>query len=205
MTVFERMSQVIERCGELSVHGVTRPDQSVIFKFANYMAKSYPNSTMLDLGTNIGNSLAAMVAGVCKARQTVKDLYSVDVLIQTIDNASLETFDEDRINRLIPMLVAEFGVRIEFMMADDADFLESLPDQYASFIFHDTLHTYAHLSKMLRLSIPKTIKGGCIAGHDYNIIHPEVMQSVDEWRKREIPITIAGTLVEAFVWWSRKL
>jgi hypothetical protein len=159
---------------------------------------------MLDLGTNIGNSLAALAAGAGHAREHHKANYLVDVLIQTVDNGLFETFDRQRINRLIPMLMDEFDVRIEFVLADDAEFLESLPDEYASFIFHDTLHTYPHVRKVLDLSIPKTIRGACIAGHDYALGHPGVMRAVDEWRRREIGKTIAGTKVDGFVWWSQK-
>jgi hypothetical protein len=111
----------------------------------------------------------------------------------------------DRINRLIPMLIEEFDVRIEFIMADDAEFLDSLPDEYASLIFHDTLHDYLHVSKVLDLSIPKTVPSGCIAGHDYALFHPGVMQAVDEWRIREIPKRIAGTKVDGCIWWSQKV
>ncbi len=63
---------------------------------------------------------------------------------------------------------------------DSFDRAKDFEDGSIDFLFIDANHTYEYVSRDIAAYLPKMKKGGIIAGHDYNMSHPGVIQAVNE-------------------------
>jgi len=63
---------------------------------------------------------------------------------------------------------------------DSFDRAKDFEDESIDFIFIDANHTYEFVKKDIAAYLPKMKKGGIMAGHDYNLCHPGVIQAVNE-------------------------
>ncbi len=63
---------------------------------------------------------------------------------------------------------------------DSFDRARDFEDNSIDFCFIDANHTYEYVSRDIAAYLPKMKKGGVIAGHDYNMSHPGVIQAVNE-------------------------
>ncbi len=72
------------------------------------------------------------------------------------------------------------GHFVKMAGGDSFDAAKKFEDESIDFIFIDANHTYEFVSKDIAAFLPKMKKGGVVAGHDYNLSHPGVMQAVNE-------------------------
>lgn len=63
---------------------------------------------------------------------------------------------------------------------DSFDRIKELEDNSIDFAFIDANHEYDFVSRDIAALMPKMKKGAVLAGHDYNMSHPGVIQAVNE-------------------------
>lgn len=63
---------------------------------------------------------------------------------------------------------------------DSFDRAKDFEDKSIDFCFIDANHTYEFVKKDIAAYLPKMKPGGVIAGHDFNLHHPGVIQAVSE-------------------------
>lgn len=189
-------------------HGIDKATIESLYGFVSFITAKDSPLTVLDLGTNVGNSLTTLVAGIYNALIYTQLPIALELMpkIVTVDNGKYATFNLEKTTLLISELKAITNFDIELVIDDDIRYLESLPDEVANVIFIDSDHTYGHVSKLLDLATLKTKLRGLICGHDYSYGAYEVLMAVDEWRLREIPNKkITGMAIEKSFWWNVRL
>jgi predicted O-methyltransferase YrrM len=71
-------------------------------------------------------------------------------------------------------------VRNSLHVSDSADAAAKFPDNWLDAVFIDADHSYAAVRRDIDAWLPKVRPGGIIAGHDYTLELPGVIQAVTE-------------------------
>jgi hypothetical protein len=167
----------------------------------------YVHVKIYDLGTCHGASAIIMAKALSDFRKAYPDRYiNPTMQIYTVDTGTqFESFNSDKIKRDFQTFYEQHGIKIEFILDDDFNVIDKETDGSITFIFHDSLHTYEHLSKMIELSLVKCSNHAFICGHDYCGNDVGVMRAVDEFRARHTLKEIVGAGNLRTIWWSIKL
>lgn len=71
---------------------------------------------------------------------------------------------------------------IQWLHADSLEAARLFDDGTLDLVFLDSDHTFEHVSKEIRLWLPKVKPGGILCGHDYDQTQPGVVKAVNESR-----------------------
>jgi hypothetical protein len=167
----------------------------------------YANKKVYDLGTCHGASAIVMAKALSDFHKEYPERYANPVMqIYSVDTGTqFESFNPDKIKRDFQTFYDQYGIKIEFILDDDFNVISKESGNSITFIFHDSLHTYEHLCKMLELSLVKCSNHAFICGHDYCGNDVGVMLAVDEFRARHSTKEIVGWGNLRTIWWSVKL
>jgi len=116
--------------------------------------------------------------------------------------------DETSRDRATDMCVAiehmsEFGDRVTFIQKTSEEASKGFQDESVGIVYIDALHEYDDVSRDIGLWFPKVVRGGIIAGHDFNYVLPGVVCAVEEFRKKS-GLQIYLTCDEMASWWAIK-
>lgn len=142
------------------------------FSFPNLyasMVKKLPNgSRLVEVGSYHGCSFSYLVIEAINAGKKF-DIVAVD--------ACPWPDVEPTFNKNMESLKGNFRT---LFGGDSFDRAKDFEDESIDFIFIDANHTYEFVKKDIAAYLPKMKKGGIMAGHDYNMSHPGVIQAVNE-------------------------
>lgn len=142
------------------------------FSFPNLytdMVKKLPNgSRLVEVGTYHGCSFSYLVIEAINAKKKF-DIVGVDACPWP----DVEPTFYKNMEPLKGHYRTLFG-------GDSFDRAKEFEDESIDFCFIDANHTYDFVRKDILAYLPKMKKGGVIAGHDYNMSHPGVIQAVNE-------------------------
>jgi len=129
---------------------------------------------MIEIGSYAGDSSEIFA-------QNVRNIICVDPYENGYD-------DNDESSRKIPMKVV-FEVfsmkqnlfKMIYYKSESLSYSKTIKDNAIELVYIDGLHTYKGCKEDIQAWLPKIMKGGFIAGHDYGSRHfPGVRQAVDE-------------------------
>lgn len=115
----------------------------------------------------------------------------------------LETRDRLQDLDITRTSMAEFGDRVEFIVAKSEDVVDDFRDDSVGIVYVDGLHDYESVKRDIDNWYQKVRWGGIISGHDFDACLPGVVQAVNEFR-REWGIQIHLTDEEMCSWWGIK-
>ena len=99
--------------------------------------------------------------------------------------------------------MAEFGDRVQFIVAKSEDVVENFKDDSVGIVYIDGLHDYESVKRDIDTWYQKVRWGGIISGHDFDACLPGVVQAVNEFRKENgLQIHLTGENVCS--WWGIK-
>lgn len=154
---------------------------------------------MVELGTSLGASAIFMAKGFQDGNQGC--VIKVKYRLVTIDDGSES--DTDLAAQIISSSKAEFDLKIQYIIGDDLETLESLPDDSVDHLFADAQHGYANVTGALDLAIIKMVTNGRITGHDYDFIDVGVPTALADWRAKNADAVVGwGTF--GSLWWMLK-
>lgn len=142
------------------------------FSFQNFytdMVKKFPTgSRFVEIGTYKGCSFSFLVVEAINSGKKF-DIVAVDAC----------PWDDVRPAFEAHMRPLEGNFRTLFG-GDSFDRAKDFEDESIDFCFIDANHTYEFVKRDIAAYLPKMKKGGIMAGHDYNLSHPGVIQAVNE-------------------------
>jgi predicted O-methyltransferase YrrM len=142
------------------------------FSFPNLyksIVKKLPNgSRLVEVGVYKGCSFSFLVIEAINAKK--------DFDIVAVDAFPWDGLKESFLENMKPL---EGHYRL-LAGGDSFDRAKDFEDESIDFCFIDANHTYDFVKKDILAYSPKMKKGGIIAGHDYNMSHPGVIQAVNE-------------------------
>jgi predicted O-methyltransferase YrrM len=142
------------------------------FSFPNLyksIVKKLPNgSRLVEVGVYKGCSFSFLVIEAINAKK--------DFDIVAVDAFPWDGLKESFLENMKPL---EGHYRL-LAGGDSFDRAKDFEDESIDFCFIDANHTYDFVKKDILAYLPKMKKGGIIAGHDYNMSHPGVIQAVNE-------------------------
>jgi hypothetical protein len=138
----------------------------------------------------------------------VVKLYMVDLWAHQPDvtgdgNSSQEWHEINYENAM--RLVYPFGEKAVVLRGMSAEMASKVPDESLGFLYLDAAHDYDNVLKDLQHWVPKVVRGGVIAGHDYLNPAYGVKEAVMEFTKNKFkvqPIPDIST-VHAGFWFKR--
>lgn len=125
------------------------------------IAKGEKNLEGVEIGTYIGES-TVILAKHCKHITTVDPWLGMP---------HVEREARRRLQRY---------ANIEIKKTTSRAYAQEVPNASLDFVYIDGLHTYDAVREDIALWTPKVKPGGFICGHDYDEVHSEVMQAVNE-------------------------
>lgn len=172
--------------------GTSKEELHWLYAAANEAARSFPAYDIVELGSAFG--MTAMLLG-----QAMIDTGTATGRVYTVDDCSEERFIGAQAN------IAKCGYedQVQFVKSDDIAFMKALADESLSMVYVDSLHTYAHVSEVMPLVLPKMVPGGLICGHDYTWLVRGVVRAVEKWRRANAS-QVYGWGVYTTVWWTIK-
>jgi predicted O-methyltransferase YrrM len=142
------------------------------FSFPNLyksMVEKFPSgSRFVEVGSYHGCSFSYLVIEVINSGKKI-ECWAVDACPWP----DVQPMFEQNMKPLDGHFKTKFG-------GDSFDRIKEFEDNSIDFAFIDANHEYDFVSKDIRAMLPKMKKGGIIAGHDYNMSHPGVLQAVSE-------------------------
>lgn len=138
-------------------------------KLYSDMVKRFPSgSRFVEIGTYKGCSFSFLVVEVINSGKKI-ECFGIDAGCWP----DVEPGFDEHMKPLEGYFKKMFG-------GDSFDRIREFEDGSIDFAFIDANHTYEFVSKDIAAILPKMKKGGILAGHDYNLSHPGVMQAVNE-------------------------
>lgn len=133
------------------------------------MVKKFPSGSLfVEIGSYFGCSFSYLVIEVINSGKNI-DCVAVDA-------CPWESVEPNFTKNMKP-----FEGHFRTMFGGDSfDRIKEFSDNSIDFAFIDANHTYEFVSRDIAAILPKMKKGGVLAGHDYNLHHPGVMQAVNE-------------------------
>lgn len=133
------------------------------------MVRRFPDGSLfVEVGTYFGCSFSYLVVEVINSG---KNIHCVAVDACPWDGV------EDNFNKNMKPFEGHFSTKFG---GDSFDRIKEFEDNSIDFAFIDANHTYEFVSRDIAAILPKMKKGGILAGHDFNLCHPGVMQAVNE-------------------------
>lgn len=82
-----------------------------------------------------------------------------------------------------PGIVKEFGGKsdITILRSPSLEACKKFPNEHFDFVYIDAVHSYEAVKQDIAAWLPKIKSGGVLAGHDYDVVFPGVIQAVDEF------------------------
>lgn len=138
-------------------------------KLYSEMVNKFPDGSLfVEIGTYFGCSFSYLVVEVINSGKKI-DCVAVDACpwpsVEPNFNAHMEPLK---------------GHYRTMFGGDSFDRAKDFADKSIDFCFIDANHTYDFVRRDIAAYLPKMKPGGIIAGHDYNLCHPGVMQAVNE-------------------------
>lgn len=138
-------------------------------KLYSEMVRKFPSgSRLVEVGSYFGCSFSYLVIEAINSGKTF-DIVAVDACpwpsVEPNFTKNMEPFS---------------GHFRTLFGGDSFDRAKDFEDKSIDFCFIDANHTYEFISRDIAAYLPKMKPGGVIAGHDYNLCHPGVMQAVQE-------------------------
>lgn len=138
-------------------------------KLYSQMVKRFPSgSKFVEIGTYKGCSFSYLVVEVINSGKKI-ECYGIDA-------GCWPDVEPDFDQHMKPLE----GHFIKMFGGDSFDRAKDFEDNSIDFVFIDANHTYEFVKRDIEAFLPKMKAGGVIAGHDYNLSHPGVLQAVNE-------------------------
>lgn len=138
-------------------------------KLYSEMARKFPDGSLfVEVGSYFGCSFSYLVI------ECINSGKKIDCV--AVDACPWPGVEDNFYKNMKPLdghYMTKFG-------GDSFDRAREFDDNSIDFCFIDANHTYPFASRDIAAYLPKMKKGGIIAGHDYNLCHPGVMQAVNE-------------------------
>lgn len=138
-------------------------------KLYSQMVKKFPSGSLfVEVGSYFGCSFSYLVIEVINSGKKIECV--------AVDACPWPSVEPNFINNMKPFeghFKTKFG-------GDSFDRIKEFEDNSVDFAFIDANHTYEFVSRDIAAMIPKMKRGGVLAGHDYNLSHPGVIQAVNE-------------------------
>jgi hypothetical protein len=150
--------------------------------YSDQINKAKDGFHFVEVGAWLGCSTAYMVVEIVNSGKQIK-FDTVDTWLGTPDEIwCYENTLKENSGCVYDLFVKNMGDAIKHvnpvrMLSTEA--ADKYPDESLDFIFIDACHTYNCVKSDLQAWYPKLKKGGCIAGHDYDL--PSVKAAVDEF------------------------
>lgn len=116
------------------------------------------------------------------------------------DQSRLETARRETVRRLA-------RYRCDIRRQTSIEAAATVPDRSLDFVYVDSNHAKAYVLADLDAWAPKVRSGGCVSGHDYELVprhaHLEVKAAVDEWRQNHAAgpmYVLANDKTPSFFW-----
>jgi predicted O-methyltransferase YrrM len=142
------------------------------FSFPNLykkMVNDLPNGSLLvEVGCYKGCSLSYLIVEMVNAKK------SFDIV--AVDACPWPDIEPDFYKHMKPLE----GYYRTLFGGDSFDRAKDFKDESIDFVFIDANHTYEYVKRDIEAYLPKMKKGSIMAGHDYNMSHPGVIQAVNE-------------------------
>jgi len=186
---------------DLALDGLVNGKQKeTLYSWAKYKLHNSSSAIYLDVGTNKGNS-AIIMASALKHQDP-----DVPAKVYTVDNYCKSKTPEADIETAKRNISAfDIDDLVSIHIADDMEFIGSLPDSSVDMVFDDSDHSYDATLNRLRAYLPKMNKTSLIVGHDFYIDGPSVVRAVGDFRKENEDIVSILTIDCGMFWMFCKL
>lgn len=133
---------------------------------------------MVEVGCFKGHSVVYM-ASISKPQAKDFTIYAVDTFTGSPEHKKkgITDFYDEFLNNVVSCGVSNY---IDPMKMTSEQASKCFPDESLDFVFLDADHSYQAVKKDIELWLPKVKVGGVLAGHDFCVAWPGVIQAVDE-------------------------
>lgn len=162
-----------------------------IFWLTHWVSACNENAIILDCGSMFGMTALTMASAMVRANKS----FGKSGRIISIEQ------DKERYEKCIDIAhQIDISNIVTFINGSDVDYLDRIEDNSINMVYHDSNHSYGHLTKGLELSLEKVKPQGCISGHDYFYMEQDIIKAVEHWKEQNKD-KITGFSTYFSVWW----
>lgn len=154
------------------------------FSFAELyksFVNDFPNgSIFVEVGSWKGKSAAFLAVEIINSKKDIK-LYCVDTWAGSEEHNDYDIITNNQLYNLFLENIKDLTSVIYPLKLKSVDASKLFEDNSIDVVFIDACHEYNCVKEDINSWYPKVKSGGIIAGHDYYITWPGVIQAVDEF------------------------